>query len=103
MRRETLVDRTGGGIRRHVHANWGALDVADETGALVADGAYSYSVLDTEDARARDVADNTLTKVPERLGMAYANRPVGNNGPGSIGSELLERPRVTVRDSRSSD
>jgi tryptophanyl-tRNA synthetase len=41
---------------------------------IVADAAYLDAVLDAGNARARVLADDTLTKVHDRLGMTYANR-----------------------------
>jgi tryptophanyl-tRNA synthetase len=41
---------------------------------LAEDACYLDSVLDTGNTRARRLADNTLTKVHDLLGMSYANR-----------------------------
>jgi len=41
---------------------------------IVEDFAVIDAILDAGNARARELADNTLTKVHERLGMTYANR-----------------------------
>ena len=41
---------------------------------LAEDTSYLDSVLDTGNTRARHLADNTLTKVHDLLGMTYANR-----------------------------
>ncbi len=41
---------------------------------IVEDTDYIDAVLDSGNARARDLADNTLTKIHDLLGMTYANR-----------------------------
>ena len=41
---------------------------------IVKDTDYIDAVLDAGNACARDLADNTLTKVHDLLGMTYANR-----------------------------
>jgi tryptophanyl-tRNA synthetase len=41
---------------------------------IVKDTGYIDTVLDTGNARARDLAGGTLSKVHDLLGMTYANR-----------------------------
>lgn len=47
---------------------------------IVEDTDYIDAVLDSGNARARDLADNTLTKIHELLGMTYANRRPAASG-----------------------
>lgn len=42
---------------------------------LVADPGYLEEVLDAGNAQARDLADDTLSRVHDALGMTHANRP----------------------------
>jgi tryptophanyl-tRNA synthetase len=47
--------------------------------AFAADAGYLDEVLDAGNARARDVADDTLRQVHDLLGMTYANRPANRS------------------------
>lgn len=61
-------------------------------------------VLDAGNKRARQLADNTLTKVHDRLGMTYANRQEPPSSPYAGSSRRrATTPMVTKRPQRATD
>jgi tryptophanyl-tRNA synthetase len=63
---------------------------------LAEDTSYLDSVLDTGNTRACQLADNTLTRVHDLLGMTYANRQGPPSPPPQVRPDRAVRPGPTL-------